>query len=79
LFESASETYKDKLIGVILTGSNHDGANGLKIIKGCGGLTIVQDPKTAGSSYMPSSAIAAMQPDYILPLAQIIELLIKIA
>src|ERR1017187_1180771 len=76
LFESAAEAYKNKLIGVILTGSNSDGANGLKRIQECGGLTIVQDPKTAESAYMPTSAIAAIKPDYILSLNDITELLI---
>ncbi len=78
LFESAAEVYKNKLIGVILTGSNNDGTNGLKRIKGCGGLTIVQDPKTAESAYMPASAIATLKPDYILPLKDITNLLIEI-
>ena len=78
LFESAAEAYKDKLIGVILTGSNADGTAGLKRIKEYGGLTIVQDPTTAESSYMPASAIAAVKPDYILSLEEIIKLLIKI-
>jgi len=78
LFESAAEVYKNKLIGVILTGSNNDGTNGLRRIQECGGLTIVQDPKTAESSYMPASAIAAIKPDYILSLKDITGLLIKI-
>jgi two-component system, chemotaxis family, protein-glutamate methylesterase/glutaminase len=78
LFESAAEAYKNKLIGVILTGSNNDGTNGLKRIKEYGGLTIVQDPATAESSYMPASAIAVVQMDYILTLENIIKLLIKI-
>jgi len=77
LFESAAEAYKNKLIGVILTGSNNDGTNGLKRIKEYGGLTIVQDPTTAESNYMPASAIAAMQVDFILSLEDIIKLLIK--
>jgi two-component system chemotaxis response regulator CheB len=77
LFESAAEAYKSKLIGVILTGSNNDGTNGLKRIKEYGGLTIVQDPANAESAYMPASAIAAIQPDYILSLEDIIKLLIK--
>ena len=77
LFESAAEAYKNKLIGVVLTGSNADGSAGLKRIKEYGGLTIVQDPETADSSYMPASAIAAIQTDYILSLEDIIELLIN--
>ena len=77
LFESAAEAYKSKLIGVVLTGSNDDGTKGMKRIKEYGGLTIVQDPDTAESSYMPASAIAAMEVDYILALDGIINLLIK--
>ena len=79
LFETAAEAYNDKLIGVILTGSNHDGTMGMKWIKEHGGLTIAEDPKTANSPYMPASAIAAMQPDHIVSLEMIVDLLVKIA
>lgn len=78
LFESTADAYKNKLIGIILTGSNSDGTNGIKRIQECGGLAIVQDPKTAEVAYMPTSAIAAIQPDYILSLEDIIKLLIKL-
>ncbi len=78
LFESAADAYKNKLIGVILTGSNNDGAKGIKRIKEYGGLAIIQDPETAESPTMPASAIAVIKPDYILSLEKIIELLIKI-
>lgn len=78
LFESAAEAYKNKLIGLILTGSNNDGSAGLKRIKEGGGLTIVQDPETAESYFMPASAIALYKPDYILNLEEIIKLLITI-
>ncbi|MCP5007377.1 MAG: hypothetical protein GY941_26080, partial [Planctomycetes bacterium] len=43
-FESAANAYEDKLVGVILTGANSDGSQGLKTIKEYGGLAIVQDP-----------------------------------
>jgi len=78
LFESGAEAYKDKLIGMVLTGSNNDGTKGIKRIKELGGMAIIQDPETAESSYMPASAIAAIEPDYILSLEKIIQLLIKI-
>lgn len=78
LFETAAEAYQNKLIGVVLTGSNSDGTNGIKRIQQCGGLTIVQDPQTAESSHMPASAIEAIKPDYILPLEEIIKLLVKL-
>lgn len=78
LFESAADAYQDSLIGIILTGSNSDGTKGIKRIQECGGLTIIQNPETAESAYMPASAIAAITPDYILPLEDIIQLLIKL-
>ena len=78
LFESASQVYRDKLIGVVLTGENSDGAIGLEKIKRLGGLAIVQDPETAEASAMPASAIASAVPDYILPLKEIINLLIDL-
>ena len=78
LFESAAEAYKNKLIGVVLTGSNNDGTKGIKRIQECGGLTIVQNPETSESAYMPTAAIAAVHPDYILSLEEIINLLINI-
>jgi two-component system chemotaxis response regulator CheB len=77
LFESAAEAYKNKLIGMVLTGSNHDGTKGIKRIKEYGGLTIIEDPKTAASPYMPKSAMNAIESDYILSLDDIVPLLIK--
>lgn len=78
LFESAAEAYKNKLIGVILTGANNDGSNGIKRVKECGGLAIIQNPETAESAFMPKSAIAAIKPDYVLSLEGITELLITL-
>ena len=78
LFESAAEAYKNKLIGVILTGANNDGSNGIKRIKECGGLAIIQNPETAETAFMPKSAIAAIKPDYVLSLEGITELLITL-
>jgi two-component system chemotaxis response regulator CheB len=57
LFETASEAYMDKLVGIILTGSNSDGAAGIRAIKGRGGLTIAQDPGNALFPDMPQAAI----------------------
>ncbi|WP_026889857.1 chemotaxis protein CheB [Clostridium beijerinckii] len=78
LFESAAEVYRYELIGIILTGANKDGSNGLRRIKELGGITIVQDPDTAEAYFMPKSAISTTKVDYILTLdkinAKIIEL-----
>lgn len=71
LFETASWAFGKRLIGLILTGANWDGAAGLKLIKKNGGLTLVQDPKTAMVARMPEAAIECFNPDHILPLEEI--------
>jgi two-component system chemotaxis response regulator CheB len=78
LFESAAEAYRDRLIGIVLTGSNHDGASGLKKIKELGGLTIVENPEMAEWRGMPDAAIAAVTPDHILSLNRIPDLLMEL-
>ncbi len=71
LFETAAHAFRTHLIGVILTGANSDGSEGVKNIKANMGLTIAQDPDTAEVKLMPSSAIATGCIDYILPLEDI--------
>lgn len=78
LFESASDTYQSRLIGILLTGSNHDGANGIVTIKENDGITIAQDPNTAVMPTMPQSAIDTGKVDHILNLDAIPELLTSI-
>lgn len=77
LFESAIDAFCTSLIGIILTGANNDGSKGLKKIKDCGGLTIVQDPKTAEVSAMPEAAIKLFKPDHILKLKDIAPFLVN--
>lgn len=71
LFESAAEVYRERLIGVILTGGNNDGSHGLKMVKERGGFTMVEDPGTAEVSAMPKAALAATEVDAVLPLERI--------
>lgn len=70
-FETAADAYKSQLVGILLTGANHDGANGLKVIKDLGGMTMVQSPQEAYADEMPLSALRIMEPDYVLPLEEI--------
>ncbi len=77
-FKSAAQVYKNKLIGVILTGANRDGSEGLGEIKNKGGLTIVQDPAEAEVDTMPKAAIKNTQVDHILTLEGIKNMLIKL-
>jgi len=74
-FETAAEAYGPLLAGVLLSGANADGAEGLLQIKQAGGLTIVQDPDEASVSYMPQQAIEKGAADKILTTRQIIGLL----
>ncbi|MGM0654309.1 MAG: chemotaxis protein CheB [Thermodesulfobacteriota bacterium] len=71
LFESAADTYMDRLVGIILTGANSDGTNGAARIKELGGLIIAQDPETAEADAMPMSVIKHVQVDHILALNRI--------
>jgi two-component system chemotaxis response regulator CheB len=71
LFETAADAYGEKVVGVILTGANHDGSQGLLEIKKAGGLAVVQAPETAEADAMPQSAIETVWPDHILPLEKI--------
>lgn len=75
LFESAAEVYGNRLLGIILTGANEDGAQGLAAVHDAGGLTVVQTPETAQSPQMVISALKLRQPDYVLPLEEIAAML----
>lgn len=75
LFVSAADAYGAGLLGVLLTGANEDGAQGLAYIKQYGGRTVVQDPKDAQVALMPEAALALHRPDHILPLSGIGQLL----
>lgn len=66
LFSSLAEAQKERVIGIILSGSASDGTLGMKAIKQEGGLTFAQDD-TAKFTSMPHSAIAAGTVDFILP------------
>ena len=79
LFESAADAFQTKAIGVILTGANTDGAQGLATIKARGGFTIVEDPASAVARELPDAAIAQATPDRILPLDQIATCLVALS
>ncbi len=72
---SAASAYRDKLVGIILTGANKDGAKGLKSIADKKGYTIVQDPATCDIDTMPKAAMKIMEPDRIMTPDEIINFL----
>jgi two-component system chemotaxis response regulator CheB len=63
LFNSAADVFREKLIGVILTGASSDGSKGLRNIKNHNGLTLVQDPDEAEVETMPRAAIETVGVD----------------
>ena len=71
LFESAADAYGEGVIGVVLTGSNDDGAAGLRLIVARGGVAIVQDPDTAERRELPDAALAAVPQAAVLALDEI--------
>jgi two-component system chemotaxis response regulator CheB len=71
LFDSAADTYGARMIGVILTGANDDGAYGIMRVKRRGGVTIAQDPSTSVRPEMPAAAIVTGAVEHVLPLEDI--------
>ncbi len=70
-FQSVALDQKNFCVGVVLSGAAGDGAEGMKAIKGEGGITVVQSPESAVQSGMPRSSIAADHVDVVLPPAEL--------
>ena len=77
LFRSAALEWRERVIGVVLTGDLDDGTAGLAAIKACGGTAIVQDPATAFEPSMPANALANVSVDHCLPLPEIAPVLAR--
>ncbi|MBD2751284.1 chemotaxis protein CheB [Spirosoma validum] len=71
-FESAAEIYGPSLVGVLLSGANADGKDGLIAIKKAGGLAVVQQPETAQAAFMPQQAILNAPIDYVVTIPELI-------
>lgn len=79
LFRSAACSFGARVIGVVLTGLLNDGTAGLRAIKRCGGVTVVQDPTEAPFPDMPASALRHVDVDYRCPVAKMGALLARLA
>lgn len=75
LFDSAAYAFREKSMGILLTGANNDGAIGLKTIQNMGGKTVIQKPEEAEWDVMPQSALEIMKPDHILTTEEIKKLI----
>ncbi len=74
-FSSAAYAFREKTLGIILTGANKDGAIGMKNISDKKGYTLVQDPASCDMPTMPQAALKLFKPDQILKTEEIIKVL----
>lgn len=77
MMSSAADAYGSALAGVLLTGANDDGAQGLAQIHDAGGITAVQEPADAQSPVMPQAALQLHRPDVVAPVTGLREFLIR--
>jgi two-component system chemotaxis response regulator CheB len=68
LFSSAADAYGARLMALLLTGGNQDGAAGLDAVRKAGGVTVVEDPASALCPTMPNEALRLGQPDLVVGL-----------
>lgn len=73
---TAAHTYRNNLVGILLTGANKDGAEGMLEIKNNLGITIVQNPKECVSPTMPLSAIELSCVDFVMSIEEITRFLL---
>src|SRR5688572_9337871 len=72
---SCAFVYKEKLLGILLSGANRDGALGMKHIHERGGTTIVQEPTECMIDTMPKAALAVTNIDHVMRIDEIVEVL----
>ncbi|PWS32783.1 chemotaxis protein CheB [Pedobacter paludis] len=72
-FQSAAEVFKYSLVCILLSGSNADGVNGLKVVNNLGGKVVIQNPKSAIMPYMPQQAFSNVKADAVLHATEMAE------
>ncbi|NOY61152.1 MAG: chemotaxis protein CheB [Calditrichaeota bacterium] len=78
LFDTAAEVFREKLIGIILTGAGKDGSAGVRKIKKNGGFVIVQNLDSAQVETMPRAAMNAIDVDLVIPLEEMVPTLLRL-
>jgi two-component system chemotaxis response regulator CheB len=79
MLRSVAACCGSRTVGVVLTGTLSDGASGLWALDQCGGVTVVQDPSDAAFPEMPNNALNRLQPDHVVTLAAMPQLLMSLA
>jgi two-component system CheB/CheR fusion protein len=79
LFRSVAAEYRERAVGLVLSGGAHDGSAGIREIKAVGGLTMAQQPEQAAVDGMPRSAIATGTVDAVLSVEEMGEQLARLA
>jgi two-component system, chemotaxis family, protein-glutamate methylesterase/glutaminase len=72
---TAAYVYREKLVGILLSGANRDGGLGMKYIKDKGGVTIVQEPTECMIDTMPKAALSLTKIDHVMKIDQIVDFL----
>lgn len=72
-FESVAETFGTRVVGILLSGANADGARGLLRIRECGGYTLAQDPEDSDIGFMPQQAINLGAADKVLNIDELMQ------
>lgn len=78
LFRSAAESYGPRVVGIVLSGGDGDGARGLRAVKEAGGISVVQDPDEAKVPEMPLRGLELDDPDFCLRAAEISRLVVRL-
>ena len=78
LFESAADQYGERVLGILLSGANEDGARGMQAIAASGGLLVVQEPASASVPAMPLAAMGRTAVHHVLPPQDIAGLLSRL-
>lgn len=78
-FKSLAQDWRERAVGIVLSGTGSDGSVGVRAIKSEGGMVMVQNPATAEYDGMPRSAVATGVVDFVLPVAEMPQRLLAYA
>ncbi len=78
-FRTLARTHEGHAVGVILSGTGSDGAQGIREVRAKGGVTLAQDPEDAEYDAMPRSAIATGDVDAVLPVTKLPEAVLRLS